>query len=40
MDYVKGCEVFELSKYVLKKIGNGSIGISDGLKEFMPIIAS
>ena len=35
MDYVKGCEVFELSKYVLKKIGNGSIGISDGLKDVL-----
>ena len=33
MDYVKGCEFFELSKYILKHVANGKIGIADGLKD-------
>jgi hypothetical protein len=33
MDYVKGCEFFELSKYILKHVANGKIGIAEGLKD-------
>ena len=33
MDYVKGCDFYELSKYTLKNVANGKIGIAEGLKD-------
>lgn len=32
MEYVKGCDIFVLSKYNIKKIADGRIAIADGLK--------
>lgn len=33
MDYVKGCDFYELSKNILKNVANGKIGIADELND-------
>ncbi len=35
MDYVKGCDFFELSRFNLKKIADGRIGIIEGLRDVL-----
>ena len=35
MDYVKGCDIFVLSKFNLKRIADGRIVIADGLKNVL-----
>ena len=35
MDYVKGCDIFCLSKSNIKKIADGRIGIADSLKDVL-----
>ena len=40
MDYVKGCDIFVLSKFNLKRIADGRIVIADGLKNVVfPTVA-
>ena len=35
MDYVKGCDFYSLSKYILKNVANGKIGIAEGLENVL-----
>ena len=37
MEYVKGCDVFGLSKYSLKKITEGRIEVAEGLRDVLSI---